>query len=252
MKLGLISDIHGNLIALRAVLADAHSCGVDRWWVLGDIVALGPDPVGVLACLNELPQLDAISGNTERYVLTGERPYPDFDDVAADPDLIPRLVEVAVSFAWTRGAITQAGWFDWLEQLPAELRLTLPDGTRVLGVHASPISDDGPGIDTRISDEVLAELLADCDADIVFAGHTHDVTDRVIGGVRAVNLGSVSNPTRGDHCATYAILHVDEASHRIEHRIVEFNLIGARAAIDAVRHPAADYLHRFLVDPETG
>jgi predicted phosphodiesterase len=248
MKLGLISDIHGNLIALRAVLADADAQGVDCWWVLGDIVALGPDPVGVLACLHELPQLYAIGGNTERYVLTGDRPYPDFDDVAADPELLPRLVEVAASFAWTRGAITQAGWFDWLEQLPAELRLTLPDGTRVLGVHASPGSDDGQGIDTRISDTDLAAMLDGCDADIVFAGHTHDVTDRVIGDVRAVNLGSVSNPTRADRCATYAILEYDATSHIVEHRIVEFDLVGARAAIDAVHHPAAGYLDRFLFD----
>ena len=242
-----MSDIHGNLVALRAVLADAEDRGVDRWWALGDLVALGPDPAGVLACLSELPNLQAIGGNTERYVLTGDRPFPSYDDAADDRTLLPRLVEVAASFAWTRGAITQAGWFDWLTQLPARLRMTLPDGTRVLGVHASPASDDGAGIDSRISDAALAGLLDGCDADLVFAGHTHDLTDRTVGSVRAVNLGSVSNPSRADRCATYAILHVEDDSHRVQHRVVEFDRAAALAAIDAAHHPAAEFLKRFLV-----
>ncbi len=53
--------------------------------------------------------------------------------------------------------ITSAGYFDFLAGLRSELRLTLPDGTRVLGVHASPHSDDGQGIDTVISDGDLSE-----------------------------------------------------------------------------------------------
>ena len=156
------------------------------------------------------------------------------------------LVEVAASFAWTRGAITQGGWFSWIEALPAQIRATLPDGTRVLAVHASPICDDGAGIDTRISDDELAKLLDGCDADVVFAGHTHDMTDRVVNGVRAVNLGSVSNPTRTDRCATYAVLTVEPDSHSIEHRVVEFDRHTVLSEIDAVRHPAAAYLRRFL------
>ena len=77
-----------------------------------------------------------ISGNTERYVLTGDRPYPSFDDVKANNELLPQMVEVATSFALTRGMVTQAGWLSWLEALASELRWTLPDQTRVLGVHS--------------------------------------------------------------------------------------------------------------------
>ena len=117
-------------MALREVVEDGLRCGVERWWVLGDIVALGPDPVGVLELLTQLSEVSFVAGNTERYVLTGDRPYPSFDDVVAHPDLMPRLVEVATSFAWTRGMVTQAGWLPWLTELPGELRWTLPDGTR--------------------------------------------------------------------------------------------------------------------------
>jgi hypothetical protein len=199
--------------------------------------------------LASLPSASFIGGNTERYVLTGDRPYPSFEDVAADPELIPRLVEVAVSFAWTRGVVTQGGWLAWLAALPQELRMTLSDGTRILGVHASPLSDDGAGIDSRISDDDLAQLLDGSQADIVIGGHTHDMTDRMVGAVRAINLGSVSNPNRADRCATYAIVHDDLDTHRVEHRIVDYDRSAVLRAIDEVAHPSGGYLRKFFADP---
>src|SRR5687767_10140277 len=101
MRLALLSDTHGNPIAVDAVLEDVGAQGgVDRYWVLGDIVALGYDPVGVLERLTSLPNVRFLQGNTDRYVVTGERPYPQLADVAADSELLPRLVEVARTFAW--------------------------------------------------------------------------------------------------------------------------------------------------------
>ena len=54
MKLGVIADIHGNEVALRAVLGDAARCHVDQWWVLGDLVLFGPRPAEVLELLRDL------------------------------------------------------------------------------------------------------------------------------------------------------------------------------------------------------
>ena len=245
MKLGVMSDLHGNTTAFDAVMGDAGSLGVDEWWILGDLIALGPDPVGILERLASLPSARVIAGNTERYVLSGDRPFPSLDDVRADAALLPRLVEVAVSFAWTRGVVTQAGWLPYLRSLPAELRTTLPDGTRLLGVHASPRSDDGAGIDTRIPDEALSGLLRGCEADLVIGGHTHDLTDRTVADARAVNPGSVSNASRSDGCATYAVLHIDPDGHRVEHRVVSYDHGAVLRAIEDVDHPASGYLRRF-------
>ena len=66
------------------MLRDAAEAGIDEWWVLGDIVALGPNPVEVLEILSSLPAVKYIAGNTERYVLTGDRPYPSLADVQFD------------------------------------------------------------------------------------------------------------------------------------------------------------------------
>jgi putative phosphoesterase len=245
MRIAVMSDIHGNAIALRAVLADAQAFGVDAWWVLGDIVALGPDPVETIDIIRSLTNVQAIAGNTERYVLTGDLPYPSLLDVRQNPNLLERLVEVVSNCSWTRGAITSSGNYAWLASLGSQIRETLPDGTRVLAVHASPASDDGDGIDTRISDEDLVTLIGNCNADVVFAGHTHDVTDRMIGSIRAVNLGSVSNPTRADKCATYVILNADEDGYAIEHRTVSYDIAAVLARLDEVKHPAASYLKHF-------
>jgi predicted phosphodiesterase len=248
MRLALISDIHGNSIALDAVLADVAARGAaDQWWVLGDLVALGPDPVGVLDRVAALPNAQYVSGNTERYLLTGAVPFPQAEHVVADSSLVPRALEVTANFAWTRGIVTYAGWRDWLHALRATVRTELPDGTRVLGVHASPTSDDGPGIDTRIDDVALARLLDGCDADVVFGGHTHDAVDRVVGAVRAVNLGSVSNAKRADRKASYAVVDADAHGHTIEHRFVDYDHDAVCSMIDAVEHPAASYLKTFQV-----
>lgn len=248
LRLALVSDIHGNSIALDAVIGDvAANGGADEWWVLGDVIALGHDPVGVLEGPTRLPNAAFLYGNTERYVLTGERPYAHMADVAAEPALLPRFQEVERSFAWTRDIVTNAGWLEWIAAVPARLVRTLPDATRLLGVHASPGSDNGPGIDPFISDDDLAALLHGCGADLVVGGHTHAAVDRVVGNIRAVNLGSVSNSKRSDRRASYVMLAADARGFQLEHRTVDDDHRAVLDAIHAFRHPTAHYLAQFQI-----
>jgi predicted phosphodiesterase len=77
MRLAVLSDIHGNSIALDTVLADMEAHGAaDMHLVLGDLVAVGVDPVGVLERISRLPQLRVVQGNTDHYLVTRELPYP--------------------------------------------------------------------------------------------------------------------------------------------------------------------------------
>jgi len=147
MKLGVIADIHGNDVALRAVLKHADRVGVDRWWALGDLVLFGPRPAEVLELLQGLPGISMLRGNTDRYVLTGEQPAPHATaaDAVASVDLVERYGAMAAGIGWTRGVLDQAGLLASLTALPGQLRLQLPSGTTLLGVHASLRADDGPG-----------------------------------------------------------------------------------------------------------
>src|SRR5262249_56276663 len=106
MRLAVLSDIHGSPIALDAVLADiAGQGGVDEYLVLGDLVALGYDPITVLQRLTSLPKVGFNRGNTDRYVVTGDRPA--ITDQAA-------VIEMANSFSSTRPSLTPIHCFHWL------------------------------------------------------------------------------------------------------------------------------------------
>ncbi len=243
MKIALMSDVHGNTIALDAVLTDIRSMGgVDAHWFVGDHVAIGADPNGVLERIGNLSNAFFTRGNTDRYVVTGDRPGPSLAAVEDDTDLLPKLVEVCNSFAWTQGMVTAGGWLEWLSALPLDKDAVLPDGTRLLAVHASPGRDDGRGYHPRSSTDELAELFSDIDYDLVCVGHTHSAIEMELNGVTLFNLGSISNPHAADLRASYAICHSDERGFRMERRKVRYDL---DAAIDAVRkscHPAADYI----------
>jgi predicted phosphodiesterase len=277
MRLGVIADVHGNEVALRAVLDDAAGCRVDRWWVLGDLVLFGPRPAETLGLLRSLPGVEMLRGNTDRYVLTGEQPAPHATaaDASASVDLVERYGLVAAGIGWTRGVLCQAGLLDALMSLPGELRLDLPDGTRVLGVHASPGADDGPGIRPGTPDDQLGGLLAGCAADIVIGGHTHRAADRTIGRIRALNPGSTGIPERPGE-AGWLLLDLDldgdperlAAPDRdrdrdrvglglglglgvgvgvgVEHRTVEFDVDAVVRDLGARLHPNAEFLEAIL------
>jgi predicted phosphodiesterase len=248
MRIALLSDIHGNSLALDAVLTDIQAQGgVDQYWVLGDLAAIGPDPVGVLDRLAALPQACFIQGNTDTYIVSDQHPWPTIEAVQADPRLLPLFKEVSQSIAWTQGALSATGHIDWLDSLPFELRALLPDGTRLLGVHAVPGNNDGSGFHPNQSENERLALLSGCEADIVFVGHTHTQMDVRVGEIRLVNLGSVSNPFPPDLRASYVMLEGGASGFRLEHLRVDYDRQAVIAAIQRQRNPTAGYVTRFML-----
>ncbi len=247
MKLGVVADIHGNDVALRAVLEDADHLGVDRWWALGDLVLFGPRPAEVLELLQGLPDIAMLSGNTDRYVLTGQQPAPHATvaDAAKSVDLVQRYAAMAAGIAWTRGVLDQAGLLDVLTDLPAQLRMTFSSGTTVLGVHASPGADDGPGIAPSIPDDQLRQLLAGADTDVVIGGHTHFTADRLIDGIRALNPGSTGLP-RTCGTTTWLLLEDSGDDLLVTPRAVPFDAEAVVTDLHRRRHPNAEFVSSIL------
>jgi predicted phosphodiesterase len=126
------------------------------------------------------------------------------------------------------------------------MRLVLPDGTRLLAVHAAPGTDDGDGIRAQASDNELRRLLAEVQADLVLVGHTHIPFNRFVDGVRLVNPGSVSNPFPPDLRASYAILTGDAQGYSIEHHRVDYDRQAVIEAMRRVAHPSEAYITRFM------
>lgn len=247
IRIALLSDIHGNPIALEAVLADIQAQGgVDEYWILGDLAAIGPQPIQVLERLDQLPHKRFVRGNTDRYVTDGDRPYPSPADVLADHNLLPRLIEVTNSFSWTRGFVTAHGWLPFLEALPLEQRLVLPDGARLLGVHASPGTDDGQGIHPKLAEADLSAMLSGCDADLVCVGHTHWPMNIHVGDIHVINLGSVSNPRIPSLNASYALLEAGQTDYHLQHRQVAYDREAVITLLRDVRHPTFDFNASFM------
>ena len=250
-RIALLADIHGNSIALDSVLQDIEARGgVDEYWLLGDLVALGHDPVGVLERIIALKNAKFIRGNTDRLTSDFSQRWPLDEDARESPELLHRNTRVARSFAWTTGAVAVTGWLSWMRQLPLDMRRTLPDGTRVLAVHAAPGTDDGFGIHVMMSDQEVEVAIRGCEADLVFVGHTHFPFDRrvnpPVNGVRVINPGSVSNPLPPDLRASYVILTANEAGYEIEFIRVEFDRIAVIQAAKDVHQPSWEYIASFM------
>ena len=205
--LGLLYDIHGNLPALEAVLADAEERGAERFVLGGDYALFGAWPAETVARLRELPA-QWIRGNVDRWTAAPEGP-----DV---PDAVRGAIERCRELL-DADVVTELG------ALPAELVL---DGTRYC--HASPLSDlRSFAADDPEEDE---ELLAGVSERRIVFGHTHvQFSRRAEGGAELVNPGSVGIPCDGDHRAAYALVAPDGA---IELRRVAYDF---QASADAVR-----------------
>src|SRR4051812_36787826 len=150
--LAVLYDVHGNLAALEAVLADAQGAGAGRWLLGGDYALFGPEPEATVARLRELPDATWIRGNGERWT---DRPQD-----APDNPVVPEAIRAC------RGALGP--------ELVGELG-ALPGQATVGGprfVHGSPISDVRSFAPEPDGDED-AELLGDVSEGGLVFGHTH-------------------------------------------------------------------------------
>lgn len=234
-RLAVLSDVHGNLAALEAVLADIRAAKPDAILVAGDLVLNGPDPAG---CVDALRALEAegaliVSGNTDIAVA-------DFDYGAAFPqyqDGVPEGIQLATE--WAHDALGDAR-LDWLRRLPAERRLRAGDDVLVLVVHASPGSQTR-GFDQALDANVLFERATATDARVICVGHTHVPEVRDLGWKLVVNAGSTGWVFDGDPTASWALVTVDGSEVGGEIRRTEFDLMAVANAISARGLPGDVY-----------
>lgn len=246
-RIAVIADVHGNSLAMAAVLYDLEAKGgADAYWFLGDYFAIGHDPLGVMRILDDVENTTFIRGNTDRFVAEGSLPWPDENDAIEDPELLSQYVSVARSFAWTTGALGASGKLDWCRALSLDFQARFPDGTKVLAVHASPGEDDGHGVHPGLSDAELLELVRGAGADLVLVGHTHFPQDRSVSGIRVVNPGSVSNPLPPDLRAKYVVIEPRSDGYELEFHQVDYDREEVVEAAKAANHPAWEYIELFM------
>jgi len=220
--LAVLYDIHGNLPALEAVLADAHAQGAGRFLLGGDYAAFGAWPAQTVARLDDLQDATWIRGNWDRWQV--------------DPSSMP---DNDVVQGAARAVLAELD-----ERTVARLGALAPtvSSDETLFCHASPASDMESFAPEDGADD--AELLAGVVEPRVVFGHTHLQFARVSdSGIELVNPGSVGLPLDGDTRAAYALLHPDG---RVELRRVDYDHVHAVAALRERGEPWADAIAQRL------
>jgi predicted phosphodiesterase len=235
MRLAVLSDIHGNLLALEAVLHDLTAMGgADKTWILGDLCAFGPRPVECLELIRDLPNVEVISGNTDRYLITGDRPREQIKDEADWQQFPEKLRQRDADFAWTVSKLSYAA-YEYLAKLRHELHLTVPAYGIVIGYHGAPGSDERYLRPDTPDDEVLDQFL-DREGRLGFGGHTHIPMDRDLGLWRVVNVGSVGMPPDYVH-ASYALVTFENGEASFDLRSVAFDVQAVVKDMQDQDHP---------------
>jgi putative phosphoesterase len=201
LQLALISDIHGNALALEAALADIAGHRPDRIVILGDLVLNGPRPAETVDRVRELETAGAmvIAGNTDIAVA-------DADYAAAFPwlDEVPASYRAAAE--WSRDRLSD-DQLEYLRRLPAERRLSVGDDL-ILACHASPGSQTS-GLPADLDAAVTVQRVTRTDARVICCGHTHVADVRELGRKLLVNPGSCGYAFDGTPDACWGLLSVE-------------------------------------------
>ena len=236
MRYALLSDVHANLQALDAVLADIDRRGdADAVYHLGDLVGYSSQPNEVVARLRERG-IAGVAGNYDSTVAT------DYAHCGCRSES-PRQEELAhVSYEYTRRAVTPETR-RYLAALPFSLELRPlgghAAGPRLVLVHGTPTLNTLYWTEDRPDDFCLrmAEVVGLKAGDAIAFGHTHKPWHREVAGIHFVNTGSVGRPKDGDWRAGYVRLSLGEGLPRVEFVRVAYDVDGAARGVVAAGLP---------------
>jgi putative phosphoesterase len=215
MRIALIADTHGNLVALEAVLADIDHAEIDTIVCLGDVVAGGPKPREVLHLMREYATA-VVQGNTDAFMLDLPQ-TPDADETTLRWETIDR---------WCAEQLTPDD-LNYMRTFQSTVQLTGEGGARLVCFHGSPRSYHERIIATT-TDAELGPMFAGIEATVLAGGHTHQQLFRRYRGSILLNPGSVGmayHPTSdggriNPPWAEYAIIQSTDTSLSVDLRRV--------------------------------
>lgn len=242
MKIGVISDIHGNLQALETVLADIEQQECSKILCLGDLAMAGPQPHLAIELIKKMfadGNIELIQGNTDEMI-------------AKEAHFVPLVKE---KFPAMGNALDDDVKLisdeqkKFLANLPKQKELLL-EGVKVLMVHGSPRrNDENINPDMQMSE--IEEMLKGVDADLILCGHTHIPCGYQTNSKQTlVNVGSVGRPFTPDAKACYAIIEFVNGCFEVEHRKLDYDRESASEILSKRNFKGAEKLAKILIKPE--
>ncbi len=243
MKIAVISDIHGNMEALNAVLEDIKEQKCERLFVLGDYAMAGPEPKSVVDYFMNRAQeadIDMIQGNTDLMIA-------DYNDGLYDflKEKAPVMAEALTNDV----SILDEGEKEFLKHLPAQKEVFI-DGVKFLLVHGSPRKNNEDILpDLPLS--MVEEMLEGVDTQVVLCGHTHIPCGfQTTKKQTVVNAGSVGRPFTPEPKSCYLVITVTDGKYAFEHRFVEYDKQTASDKLRKRGFKGSEKLAQTLLDPK--
>lgn len=230
----MIADLHANLPATRAVLADAAEIGCDAIWCAGDLVGRGPHPNEVVELIRE-SGVPTVQGNWDEAAGMGREATGSlWESEEAEQHGLQSL-------AWTLARLSEEN-LAWLRQLPTDLRFEV-EGRTALIFHGGPLKQSEYLWEERPS-RYFARIASDQGDDLFCFGHSHESFHRISGEAHFVAAGSVGCGRGGDPNARYAVIYVTESDLVVGFRSIAYErgevlreMAAAGLAEDLLTHP---------------
>lgn len=212
MKVAVLSDIHGNGVALQYAIDDLKRLGIKKIIILGDVVMKGPMPSQSLEMLKDkdLEIIAWIKGNTDLWL-------EEITDIWIPSTKRERELYLYYEYARSYLKEEQIGF---LKELPLECSITLK-GISILCVHGTPQSIV-EAIDSSVPEEKIKKAVKGVEEQIILSGHSHtsfigEVDDKMI-----FNVGSIGNSLDGDNRISYGVLEFDEGRVNLVNRRISY------------------------------
>ncbi|SDJ99821.1 metallophosphoesterase family protein [Sediminibacillus albus] len=234
MRIAFLSDIHGNAIALEAVIEDINRKNVDNIIVLGDIAYRGPEPKRSIELVRGLGT-DVVKGNADEWVVRGI-------DKGEVPDHAHELMNEERD--WTAAQLTQED-INYLANLPSVKQFEV-EGVTFHAFHATPDSLFEVVPPSAEDDTLALKLMKATAADVYLYGHIHQSYIRTINGKTVINLGSVGLPFDGVTKASYAIVEADNGAVSMSIEKVAYDREKTIAKYHEVDYPNTDMMEKII------
>lgn len=236
MKYGIITDIHNNVIALRAVLKRLGQMGCDRIICCGDIIGIGPYPEETVQETAGIPGLMSVRGNHEGYLLEGmPTEYPNDEDMSyGEMD----------HHRWEHALLSDES-ISFLRRMPKRIDFT--DAGLDVSVMHSCMDRNGrfTGSKKNPTESDLSVMFADVDSDIILYGHDHArnicKSDKLY-----INVGSLGCPSRDRNIARAGVLTIENGNAGIETIDVIYHVDEVIHQIDVLHYPEADIIKKIF------
>lgn len=236
MKLGVITDIHNNLTALREVVERLNQMKCDKLICCGDIIGIGPYPEETVQYMMQLPNLIAVRGNHEKYLLEGmPHAYPNEENMSP---------QERKHHQWEHHLLS-AESIAFLESLPYQIDITCED-FRVSIMHYC-MDRDGHYVNYKAnpSEHDLKKMFAAVGSDIILYGHDHCRTI-CKGDKLYINFGSLGCPSQDKNLARFGIVNIEKGNVEIQSMDVEYDADAVIRSIDEMDYPDADNIKKYF------